>query len=150
MSIVTLEELAKTDGPLLGIDPGSKTFGIAVSDDTRLIASPVETIKRKKFTADANKIFDTYDNKNCVAIVIGYPVNMDGTEGPRTQSVKDFATNLLGIRNVPILFWDERLSTAAVTRTLLEADMSRAKRAESVDKLAATYLLQGLLDRLKQ
>jgi putative Holliday junction resolvase len=149
MSIVPLEDIAKTKGPLLGIDPGSKTFGIAVSDSTRLIASPVETIKRKKFTKDATRMFDIFDERECVAMVIGYPVNMDGSEGPRTQSVKDFATNLLGIRDIPILFWDERLSTAAVTRTLLEADTSRAKRAESVDKLAAAYLLQGLLDRLR-
>ncbi|NNC38017.1 MAG: Holliday junction resolvase RuvX [Acidimicrobiales bacterium] len=149
MSIITLKELAKTKGPLLGIDPGSKTFGIAVSDLTRLIASPIETIKRKKFTKDAQQIFAHFDDKECSAIVIGYPVNMDGSEGPRTQSVKDFATNLLGVRDIPIVFWDERLSTAAVTRTLLTADTSRAKRAESVDKLAATYLLQGLLDRLR-
>lgn len=149
MSIVPLEDIAKTKGPLLGIDPGSKTFGIAVSDSTRLIASPVETIKRKKFTKDATRMFDIFDERECVAMVIGYPVNMDGSEGPRTQSVKDFATNLLGIRDIPILFWDERLSTAAVTRTLLEADTSRAKRAESVDKLAAAYLLQALLDRLR-
>lgn len=149
MSILTLEQLADLEGPVLGIDPGSKTFGIAVSDRTRLIASPLETIKRKKFTPDANKIFEIYDTRECSAMVIGYPVNMDGSEGPRTQSVKDFATNLMGVRDVPILFWDERLSTAAVTRTLLEADTSRAKRAESVDKLAAAYLLQGLLDRLR-
>lgn len=149
MSIVSLNDLVETKGPLLGIDPGSKTFGIAVSDLTRLIASPIETIKRKKFTKDAEKIFDHYDQKQCVAIVIGYPVNMDGSEGPRTQSVKDFATNLLGVRDIPVFFWDERLTTVAVTRTMLTADTSRAKRAENVDKLAATYLLQGLLDRLR-
>jgi putative Holliday junction resolvase len=149
MSILTLDELTKIDGPLLGIDPGSKTFGIAVSDRTRLIASPIETIRRKKFTNDAEQIFALYDGRDCGAMIIGYPVNMDGSEGPRTQSVRDFATNLLGLRDVPILFWDERLSTAAVTRTLIEADTSRAKRAESVDKLAAAYLLQGLLDRLR-
>ena len=149
MSILTLEDLAKTTGPLLGIDPGSKTFGLAVSDTTRLIASPVETVRRKKFMKDAEQILALYDERECIAMVIGYPVNMDGSEGPRTQSVRDFATNLMGIRNIPILFWDERLSTAAVTRTMLEADTSRAKRAENVDKLAAAYLLQGLLDRLR-
>ena len=149
MSIIPLDELQKLTGPILGIDPGSKTFGIAVSDLTRLIASPIETIKRKKFTPDAARIFALYDERQCAAIVVGYPVNMDGSEGPRTQSVKDFATNLLALRDIPILFWDERLSTAAVTRTLLEADASRAKRAENVDKLAAAYLLQGLLYRLR-
>ena len=149
MSILTLEDIVKTEGPLLGIDPGSKTFGLAVSDRTRLIASPVETIKRKKFTKDAQQILSLYDERECAAMVIGYPVNMDGSEGPRTQSVKDFATNLMGVRDVPVLFWDERLSTAAVTRTMLSADMSRAKRADNVDKLAAAYLLQGLLDRLR-
>jgi len=144
MSIITLDDLKVLTGPVLGIDPGSKTFGIAVSDRTRLIASPIETIKRKKFTKDAEQIFAHYDVKEC-----GYPINMDGSEGPRTQSVKDFATNLNNLRDIPILFWDERLSTAAVTRTLLTADASRAKRAENVDKLAASYLLQGLLDRLR-
>jgi putative Holliday junction resolvase len=149
MSILTVADIAKTTGPLLGIDPGSKTFGLAVSDSTRLIASPVETIRRKKFMKDAQQILALYDERKCVAMVIGYPINMDGSEGPRTQSVKDFATNLMGVRDIPILFWDERLSTAAVTRTLLEADTSRAKRAQNVDKLAAAYLLQGLLDRLR-
>jgi len=149
MSIITLDDLKVLTGPVLGIDPGSKTFGIAVSDRTRLIASPIETIKRKKFTKDAEQIFAHYDVKECVAIVVGYPINMDGSEGPRTQSVKDLATNLTNLRDIPILFWDERLSTAAVTRTLLTADASRAKRAENVDKLAASYLLQGLLDRLR-
>lgn len=149
MSIVTLSDIAATDGPLLGIDPGTKTFGLAVSDLTRLIASPVETIRRKKFTPDAARIFDLYDDRNCTAIIIGLPMNMDGSDGPRVQSVKDFAVNLCGIRDVPILFWDERLSTAAVTRNMIEADRSRAKRAEAVDKLAAAYILQGVLDRLR-
>lgn len=149
MSFITIEELAKTTGPLLGIDPGTKTFGLAVSDTTRLIATPVETIRRKKFTPDAAKIFALYDERECAAMVIGNPVNMDGSEGPRSQSVKDFCHNLLQIRDIPILLWDERLSTAAVTRTLLDADTSRAKRAEAVDKLAASYILQGVLDRLK-
>ncbi len=150
MSIITLDELKASSGPLLGIDPGTKTFGLAVSDDTRLIASPVETIKRKKFTPDAQKIFALYDERKCSAIIIGYPLNMDGSEGPRTQSVKDFAHNLMALRNIPVYFQDERLSTAAVTRTMLEADISRAKRAENVDKLAASYILQGVLDLLRQ
>ena len=149
MTIITMEQLAAFKGALLGIDPGTKTFGLAVSDTTRLIATPVETIRRKKFTPDAAKIFALYDERQCSAMVIGYPVNMDGSEGPRSQSVKDFCHNLMNIRDIPILLWDERLSTAAVTRTLLEADTSRAKRAENVDKLAASYILQGVLDRLR-
>ncbi len=149
MALITLSCLAQTKGPLLGIDPGTKTFGLAVSDDTRLIASPVETIRRKKFTPDARKIFALYDERQCAAMVVGYPVNMDGSEGPRAQSVKDFCVNLMGLRDISVLLWDERLSTAAVTRTLLEANASRAKRADVVDKLAATYILQGALDRLR-
>ncbi|MBL4854187.1 MAG: Holliday junction resolvase RuvX [Robiginitomaculum sp.] len=149
MALITLSCLAETNGPLLGIDPGTKTFGLAVSDTTRLIATPVETIRRKKFTPDAARIFALYDERRCGAMIIGYPVNMDGSEGPRAQSVKDFCINLMGLRDIPIMLWDERMSTAAVTRTLLEADTSRAKRAEAVDKLAATYILQGVLDRLR-
>ncbi len=149
MSIITIENLADTKGPLLGIDPGTKTFGLAVSDTTRLIATPIQTIRRKKFTPDAAKIFELYDDRKCEAIIVGNPVNMDGSEGPRSQSVKDFCHNLLQLRDIPILLWDERLSTAAVTRTLLEADTSRAKRSGAVDKLAASYILQGVLDRLR-
>jgi len=149
MSLITLDELAAGSGAILGIDPGTKTFGLAVSDVTRLIASPIETIKRKKFTPDAARIFEVYDDRQCTAIVIGLPMNMDGSDGPRVQSVKDFAINLTGVRDVPVLFWDERLSTAAVTRNMIDADRSRAKRAEAVDKLAAAYILQGVLDRLR-
>ena len=149
MALIGIDDLSSLSGPVLGIDPGTKTFGLALCDKTRLVASPLETIKRKKFTPDAQRIFTLYDQHDCAAIVIGYPVNMDGSEGPRTQSVKDFATNLLGLRDVPILFWDERLSTAAVTRTMIDADMSRAKRADNVDKLAAAYILQGVIDRLR-
>jgi putative holliday junction resolvase len=149
MAIITLTDLAASSGPLMGIDPGTKTFGLALCDKTRLIASPLETINRRKFTPDAQRIFALYDQFACSAIIIGFPVNMDGSEGPRTQSVRDFATNLIALRDVPILFWDERLSTAAVTRTMIDADMSRAKRAENVDKLAAAYILQGVIDRMR-
>jgi putative Holliday junction resolvase len=149
MAIIEVTALLASKGALLGIDPGTKTFGIAVSDNTRLIASPVETIKRKKFTPDAARIFEIYDERACSAIIIGLPMNMDGSEGPRVQSVRDFAANLMALRDVPIVFWDERLSTAAVTRTLLEADSSRAARAQVIDKLAATYILQGVVDRLR-
>jgi len=148
MAIITLEGIASTKGALLGIDPGTKTFGLAVSDRTRRIATPVETLKRSKFTPDAARIFTLYDDRNCAGIVVGFPLNMDGTEGPRCQSVKDFCTNMMEIRDIPILLWDERLSTDAVTRTMIDADTSRAKRAQHVDKLAASYILQGLLDRL--
>ncbi|HFB54668.1 MAG TPA: Holliday junction resolvase RuvX [Hellea balneolensis] len=149
MSIISLDELARQSGALMGIDPGSKTFGLAISDRTRLIASPLMTVKRKKFKIDAAAIFEHYDAHECTGFVIGYPLNMDGSEGPRTQSVRDFVTNLTGLRDEPVLLWDERMSTAAVTRTLLEADTSRAKRAEVVDKMAAAYILQGVLDRLR-
>jgi len=149
MAIIDLGALAATTGPLLGIDPGTKTFGLAVSDRTRLIASPVETLKRKKFTPDAAKIFSLYDNRECSAMVVGLPINMDGSEGPRVQSVRDFTANMIALRDIPIFMWDERLSTAAVTRTMIAADRSRAQRAEAVDKLAAAYILQGVLDRLR-
>lgn len=149
MPIKTIDDIAATTGPLLGLDPGTKTLGLAISDRTRLIATPLKTIRRKKFTPDAAELLDTYDKNGAVALVVGLPVNMDGSAGPRVQSVKDFANNLMNIRDLPILFWDERLSTMAVTRGMLEADMSRKKRAENVDKLAAGYILQGVLDRLR-
>jgi len=147
--IQTLEDIAATTGPLLGLDPGTKTLGLALSDRTRLIATPLKTIRRTKFTPDAAELLDIYDKNEATALIIGLPVNMDGSAGPRVQSVKDFANNLMKIRDLPILFWDERLSTMAVTRGMLEADMSRKKRAENVDKLAAGYILQGVLDRLR-
>ena len=149
MAIINIDQLAKTQGALLGIDPGTKTFGLAVSDPTRLIASPITTIKRKKFTPDAAQIFEFYDERACTGMVVGLPLNMDGSAGPRVQSVKDFTANLLALRDIPIFMWDERLSTAAVTRTMIAADRSRAQRADAVDKLAAAYILQGVLDRLR-
>lgn len=136
-------------GALLGLDPGSKTIGIAVSDASRLIASPVETVRRTKFAADAQAVFARYDERACAGLVIGLPLNMDGSEGPRAQSARAFARNLAKVRETPIAFVDERLSTAAVTRTLLEADASRARRAEVVDAMAAAYVLQGALDALR-
>ncbi len=149
MPIKTLDDIAATTGPLLGIDPGTKTLGLAISDRTRLIATPLKTIKRKKFTPDATELLEIYETNEAVALVIGLPVNMDGSAGPRVQSVKDFANILMKLRDLPIFFWDERLSTMAVTRGMLDADMSRKKRAENVDKLAASYILQGVLDRLR-
>lgn len=149
MPVQTLEDFAATAGPLLGLDPGTKTLGLAISDRTRLIATPLKTIRRKKFTPDAAELLNLYDTNDAVGLVIGLPLNMDGSSGPRVQSVKDFTTNLLRIRDLPVLFWDERLSTLAVTRGMIAADMSRKKRAENVDKLAAGYILQGVLDRLR-
>jgi len=148
MAIVELNELPPF-GPLLGLDPGTKTIGVAAADTTRTIASPLETIKRgKKLAPSLVRLFELYDERSCVGLVMGLPVNMDGSHGPRVQAVKALSRNILEKRDVPIAFWDERLSTAAVERTLLEADASRAKRAEVVDKMAASYILQGAIDRL--
>lgn len=135
-------------GRLMGLDLGSKTIGIAISDGLRLTATPLETIKRKKFGIDATRICELIEQHDISSIIIGLPLNMDGTEGPRAQSTRAFARNLKTRTELPIAFWDERLSTAAVTRTLIEADVSRAKRAQVVDKLAASFILQGVLDHL--
>ena len=131
---------------LMGLDLGATTIGIATADYTRQIATPRLTIARTKFQADAKALLEFAEKEEIGLIVLGLPLNMDGTEGPRVQSTKAFARNLEKLTALPIIYWDERLSTAAVTRTMLEADMSRAKRAENVDKLAAAYILQGLLD----
>ena len=152
-TIITLKELAASLKPrqsLIGLDLGSKTIGIALSDTSRTIATAVETLKRVKFTQDARYLLAMAGRENTAAFVLGLPINMDGSEGARCQSTRAFARNLGKLNPMPILLWDERLSTAAVTRTLIEADTSRAKRAEVVDKLAASYILQGTLDRLKQ
>ena len=134
---------------LLGLDLGSKTIGLALSDASRTVASPLNTIRRTKFRADAARLSDAVADHNVGGLVLGLPLNMDGSEGPRCQSTRDFATNLAPIIDRPITFWDERLSTAAVERLLVrEADMTRARRAEVVDKMAAAYILQGALDAL--
>lgn len=135
-------------GRLIGIDPGTKTIGLALSDAGRSIATPLETIKRKKFKIDAVRLLELCAEHEIAGLVIGLPLNMDGSEGPRCQATRAFARNLAAITDIPLTFWDERLSTAAVTRTLLEADTSRAKRAEVVDKMAAAYILQGFLNRI--
>ena len=138
-------------GRLLGLDLGSKTIGLALSDPVRRVASPVETIKRGKFTADATVLGKICAEREVAGIVLGLPVNMDGSEGPRCQSTRQFAANLVELAGfaLPITFWDERLSTAAVERLLIdEADMSRRRRGEVVDKMAAAYILQGALDAL--
>jgi putative Holliday junction resolvase len=137
-------------GAILGIDPGEKRIGVAVSDTTRLIASSLETIARHKFATDAEALLRIYDARQCVGLVVGMPLNMDGSAGPAAQSARAFARNLLAKRDTPMLLWDERLSTAAVTRTLIEGDASRRRRGEVVDKMAAAYMLQGALDAMQE
>ena len=133
---------------LMGLDLGTKTIGLALSDVSLTVATPHSTIRRTKFTADVTELLRLVDSLEVGGLVLGLPVSMDGTEGPRCQSARDFAVNLLKLRDIPLCFQDERLSTAAVTRTLLEADASRRRRAEVVDKMAAAYILQGALDAL--
>lgn len=137
--------------PIVGLDLGEKTIGVAVSDATRMVASPLETIRKSKFTDDAAALFKLMASREAAAVVIGLPVNMDGSEGPRCQSSRAFARNLLRLRpEIPIAFWDERMSSMAVNRMLIgEADISRSKRAEVVDRAAAGWILQGALDRLR-
>ncbi|MHC5653141.1 Holliday junction resolvase RuvX [Stappia sp.] len=135
-------------GRLIGLDLGTKTIGLALSDLGRGIASPLETIRRKKFGVDAALLLNICSKHEIIGLVIGLPLNMDGSEGPRVQATRAFARNLTALTELPMTAWDERLSTAAVTRTLIEADRSRARRAELVDKMAAAYILQGFLDRL--
>jgi len=149
--IVTLENLAPAlppAGALMGLDLGTKTIGLAVSDLGRRIASPLAVIARKKFSADVEALARHMTTHRPAALVLGLPINMDGSEGPRAQATRAFARNLAEKVEVPITLWDERLSTAAVTRTLIEADASRKRRGEVVDKMAAAYILQGALDRL--
>jgi putative Holliday junction resolvase len=134
------------DKRILGLDLGTKTIGMATADFTLSIATPRKTITRTKFQADAKALLEFAAAEGIGLMVLGLPLNMDGTEGPRAQSTRAFARNLEKLTIIPIIFWDERLSTAAVERTMLEADISRAKRADNVDKLAAAYILQGLLD----
>jgi putative Holliday junction resolvase len=133
---------------LLALDLGEKTIGLALSDGLRVIATPLFTIRRGKFTDDANTLIGIIGEHKVGALVLGYPINMDGTEGPRCQSVRQFARNFEEKHPIPILLADERMSTMAVTRTMLDADLSRARRSELVDKLAASYILQGVLDAL--
>ncbi|MCB1381086.1 MAG: Holliday junction resolvase RuvX [Alphaproteobacteria bacterium] len=136
-------------GRLMGLDLGSKTIGVATSDLTRQIATPVATIVRKKFTQDAARLLEIAAREQIGLIVLGLPVNMDGSEGPRAQSTRAFARNFSRLSPIPIVFWDERLSTAAVERMLIAADASRAKRGEVIDKLAAAWILQAALDSLR-
>jgi putative Holliday junction resolvase len=149
MAVVELAELPR-GAPLIGLDLGEKTIGVAVSDGLWMIASPLETIRKTKFGDDAAALFGLMESRGARGVVIGLPVNMDGTEGPRCQSARAFGRNLQRLRDTPVAFWDERLSSAAVNRLMVEEmDLTRKRRAEVVDKLAATYILQGALDRLR-
>ena len=134
----------------MGLDLGSKSIVIAISDVTRQIATPLDTIRRTKFSADVSRLLALAARENIGGMVLGLPINMDGSEGPRAQSTRSFARNLAKLSPLPVIFWDERLSTAVVERMLIDADRSRAKRGRIVDKLAAAYILQGALDRLSR
>ena len=144
----TLVTLLKPGQRLIGLDLGTKTIGLARSDLSLTVASPVTTLRRSKFAKDAETLLGFCAEEEAGGLVLGLPLNMDGSEGPRAQSSRAFAHNLGKLTPLPILLWDERLSTAAVTRTLIEADTSRRRRAELVDKLAAAYILQGVLDSI--
>jgi putative holliday junction resolvase len=137
----------KRDERLLGLDVGTKTIGLALSDVMRQIATPLETIRRTKFKADAAQLLELSRHHGVAGLVLGLPLNLDGSEGPRAQSTRAFARNLAPLTELPMMFWDERLSTAAAERVLFEADASRKRRAEVIDKMAAAYILQGALDR---
>ena len=133
---------------ICGLDLGDKTIGIAVSDLRRSVATPIHTVRRSKFTADAAELLAVLTERNIAGIILGLPLNMDGSEGPRVQSTRAFARNLIKLTELPITFWDERLSTVAAERALIEGDTSRKRRREVIDQVAAGYILQGALDRL--
>jgi putative holliday junction resolvase len=136
-------------GSLLGLDLGTKTIGVAVSDPDRKLAAPVVTIARSRFASDAERLLKLAEERRAVGFILGLPLNMDGSEGPRAQATRAFARNLARLTALPIALWDERLSTAAVERVLIEADASRRKRKAVIDQHAAAYILQGALDRLR-
>ncbi|MCB1401179.1 MAG: Holliday junction resolvase RuvX [Rhodobacteraceae bacterium] len=151
MICATIEEFATAlpaFGAVGGLDLGTKTIGVAVSDSMRSVATPLRTIRRSKFTADAQELLALVQERGLTGLVLGLPMNMDGSEGPRCQSTRAFARNLERLTPLPIAFWDERLSTVAAERAMLEADMSRKRRAEVIDHVAAGFILQGALDRL--
>jgi putative Holliday junction resolvase len=143
-----ISALAATAGPLIGLDPGTKTVGVAVSDALRMAATALETIRRTRLAADLARLAEIARSRGAAGVVVGLPRNMDGSEGPRAQSARAFARSVEERLGLPVALWDERLSTRAAERTLLEADSSRKRRAEVVDALAAAYILQGALDRL--
>jgi putative Holliday junction resolvase len=150
VDLLELPALLPAYAPIVGLDLGEKTIGVAVSDATRTVASPLELIRKTKFTDDAKALFKLMESREAAGIVIGLPVNMDGTEGPRCQSSRAFGRNLLRLKDIPIAYWDERMSSMAVNRVLIEeADVTRARRADLVDKMAAAWILQGALERLR-
>lgn len=152
MSIIEPNDLTthKTKtGRLLGVDLGDKTIGLSLSDTTWSIASPLKVIRRTSFAVDSQELHKVIQENEINALVVGLPMNMNGLEGPQAQKVRAFVGKFLRQQDIPLVLWDERFSTSAVTRTLLEMDLSRRKRSTIVDKMAATYILQGLLDRLK-
>lgn len=149
LDLFALVDQLRGDERLMGIDLGTKTIGLALSDVSLTIASPLETIRRSKFTADATELRSVAVKHGVGGFVLGHPLNLDGTTGPRAQACEAFARNLGRLTDIPLALWDERMSTQAVTRTLLDADASRRRRAELVDKMAAAYILQGALDRLR-
>lgn len=140
--------LADRPGPLMGLDPGSKTIGVAVSDGLRMAATPLEAVRRGKFKADSARLLEIARGRGVVGVVVGLPRNMDGSEGPRAQSARAFARNVAEALGLPVVLWDERMTTMAAERMLIDADASRRRRAEIIDKVAASYILQGALDRL--
>jgi putative Holliday junction resolvase len=151
MAVFALKEAAAllpARGALLGLDLGTKTIGVAVSDPDRRVATPVATVARKRFGLDAEQLVKLAGERRAVGFVLGLPINMDGTEGPRAQATRAFARNFANLTGLPIALWDERLSTAAVERALIDADASRAKRKAVIDQHAAAFILQGALDRL--
>ena len=149
VDLADLKSILRTGDRLLGLDLGEKTIGLALSDPLLSVATPLQTLKRRKFSANADELLALIREHGIGGLVIGLPLNMDGSEGPAAQSARAFARNFAQKSEAAIVLWDERLSTAAVTRTLLEADSSRKRRAEVVDKMAAAYILQGALDRLR-
>ena len=151
MTVLTIEELAAALQPneaIAGLDLGTKTIGVAVSDPDRRLATGIETVERTAFKADAARLIKLAAERNICGFVLGLPINMDGSEGPRAQSTRAFARNFSKLTELPIAFWDERLSTSAVERELIANDVSRAKRAKVIDEHAAIFILQGALDRL--
>ena len=147
--LIALRAALQRNQRLLGLDIGEKTVGLALSDPGLTVASPVATIRRTKFTADAKELLKLVAERGVGGLVIGLPLNMDGTEGPRCQSVRQFAANLLKLQVIPILFWDERMSTMAVEREMIAHDVSRARRGKAIDQAAAAFILQGALDALR-
>src|ERR1700754_2523654 len=150
LPLIDVAPLLPARGGLIGLDLGTKTIGVAASDPDRRLATAVETVTRERLSHDAGRVLAPAPERPAAGLVLGLPINMDGSEGARAQSTRAFARNLARLIEIPIVFWDERLSTSAVTRTLIEADVRRDKRAQVVDKLAASYILQGVLERLRR